>query len=119
MPTSQDLMGFGTPSQLAAMTGNDPVALTAAGSTQATATTITSHLVEMTATGADGLIMPSAAKIGTPYYIFNSSASTGLVYCPVGHTMNTTSNGSVSVATHKAVIIIQYKRLFWSSNLTA
>lgn len=119
MPTSQDYMGLGMPGQMAAMIGNDPVALTAAGSTQATATLITSHLIEMTATGADGLILPTTPRIGTPYWVFNSSASTGLVYCPVGHTMNTTSNGSVSVATHKGVVVIQYKRLFWMSILTA
>lgn len=119
MPTQTDLAGLGMPVELAAVLGNQPVAVTAAGSTQAGATAITTHLTAMTATGADGLILPSAAKIGTPYWIFNVSASTGLVYCPVGHTMNTTSNGNVSVATHLLVVCIQYSNKKWASILTA
>jgi hypothetical protein len=118
MPQSQDLMGVGEAWPLAALLGNDPQLLAAAGTTQATAALINNHSVEMTATGADGIILP-LAHIGSPFYIFNSSASTGLLYVPVGHTLNTTLNGSLSIATHKAVIIWQYKLKFWATILTA
>lgn len=119
MARPSDLMGVGLPPTLAAMLGNEPLAQTAAGSTQATATAIRSHLITMTATGADGLILPSAASVGTPYFVFNSSGSTGLVYCPVGQTMNTTSNGSLSIATHKMAMFIQVSKGVWASILTA
>ncbi len=119
MPTATDLMGLGMPGELAGLLGNQPQALTATGTTQAGAAAITAHLVTMTATGADGIILPITGKVGTPYYVLNSSASTGLVYCPVGHTMNTTSNGSVSVATHLGVLCIQMSKGVWASILTA
>ncbi len=119
MPTATDLMGLGMPGELAGILGNQPQALTATGTTIADASAITAHLVTMTATGADGIKLPITAKVGTPYYILNSSASTGLVYCPTGHTMNTTSNGYVSVATHVAAICIQMSKGVWASILTA
>lgn len=121
MPTPDDLLGLGMPPSLSGSLGNRPQTITAAGTTQAGATAMVngSHLFEMTATGADGIVVSSSAPIGTPIYVFNSSASTGLVYCALGQTMNTTSNGSVSVATHKLVVVIQYKKGAWASNLTA
>ncbi len=120
MPQAVDLMGMGVPPNLAAATGNTPLAVTAAGTTQATAAPAKSgsHMFEMTATGSDGIILP-VTLIGTPVYVYNSSGSTGLVYVPVGHTLNSTLNGNLSLATHKAAIFIQYKNAFWSSNLTA
>lgn len=119
MPTSTDLMGGGFSFLPAGMLGNDPVTLAAAGSSQATAALITSHLTEMTATGADGVILPSNAKIGTPYWITNSSASTGVVYAPVGQYLNTTQNGSLSMSTHTNAVFIQYKLNYWVSILSA
>jgi len=122
MPTSTDLMGTGVPPGTASIVGNDPVLLAAAGTTQGGATTITSHLVEFTATGSDGIVLPSAAKIGTPYYIFNSSGSTGKVYVPSGHNLVTTSstaNGSLSMTTGQRAIFIQYKLKNWTYVLSA
>jgi hypothetical protein len=119
MAQATDIMGLGMAPQQASLLGHQVSALTATGSTQATAATMRSSLVEMTATGADGIILPTGASIGKEYYVFNSSASTGLVYVPVGDTLNTTLNGSVSVATHKGVMLVQYKKGFWMSILTA
>jgi hypothetical protein len=119
MPKQSDLVGAGLPPLQAAILGNEPSALTATGSAQTDAAPILSHLVTMTATGADGVILPSGALVGTPYYVYNSSGSTGLVYCPVGHTLNSTSNGSLSLATHKQAIFIQVSKGVWASNLTA
>jgi hypothetical protein len=118
MATSNDLTGVGVPPIFANLIATDPVNITAAGTTQATATVARGELIEFTPTGSDGVMVPDPG-IGNPVFAFNSSASTGLVYVPVGHTLNTTLNGSVSVATHKGVLLIQYKRLFWFSILTA
>lgn len=119
MPMTQDYMGLGMASQLASMAGNDPNAVTAAGTTQATATTIKQHLVEITATGSDGVIFPSLAKIGTPYFVYNSSGSTGKVYVPVGHSLNGTLNSSLSMTTTQRAIFWQYKRNNWTYVLSA
>lgn len=119
MPTPDDLLGTGMPPLQAAVLGNGALAQTAAGADQAGATAIRSHLVTMTATGADGLRLPSNALVGTPYWVWNSSASTGLIYAPVGATMNTTLNGSLSLATHKLAVFIQTSKGNWASILTA
>ena len=120
MPMSQDLLGLGLPPNLSASLGNNPSTLTATGTTQATAASILggSHMVEMTASGSDGIILPSAAMIGTPYFVYNSSGSTGKVYAPVGHYMNTSLNSSLSVTTLKLAMFIQYKKGYWASILT-
>jgi hypothetical protein len=118
MALQTDLMGTGMPWSTAAYLGYTPQTVAAAGTTQANAATVQSKLIEMTATGADGIILPNA-DIGTPVNVFNSSSSTGLVYVPVGHTLNTTLNGSLSLVTHKGAIFIQYKNKFWYSILSA
>ena len=119
MPTAQDLMGASIPYPAAAILGNNPQLLVAAGTTQPTAAVIASHLVEMTATGSDGITFPTNFKVGTPAYIYNSSGSNGTIYVPSGHTLNNSLNGTLVLASHKAAILIQYKYKFWSSNLTA
>lgn len=114
-PQQTDLTGLGMSPMQAIELGNQPTSLTAAGSTQATAAAILSRLVNMTATGADGIILPSNALIGSPYWVFNSSGSTGKVYCAVGDTMNTVSNSSLSVTTLKLAVFIKHSKGNWSS----
>ena len=121
MAQGTDLMGHSMPFGLASLLGNDPALIAAAGSTQAGAKTISdnTYLVEFTATGADGIILPTKAKIGTPFFVINSSGSTGLVYVPVSQYLNTTQNGSLSMTTHTRAIFIQYKLNYWLSILSA
>ena len=115
-PTS--LMGLGMSPFLGNELGYEPVLVAAAGNSQTTAAVANNDMIEMTATGADGVILPDVG-VSNWVFVFNSSGSTGLVYVPVGHTLNTTLNGSLSVATHKGAILWQYKRLFWASVLSA
>lgn len=118
MALSTDLMGTGISYNSADKLGYNPQTLAAAGTTQGTAAVAVSKCIEMTATGSDGIILGNV-DIGTPCWVFNSSASTGLVYVPSGHTLNTTLNGSLSLATHKGGCLVQYKNKFWMSLLTA
>lgn len=118
MSTSTDLMGLGMGPFLASSFGNDNQLVVATGSTQLNAAPIQTTNTEMTATGADGIILP-AGRIGSIHFVYNSSGSTGLVYVPVGHTLSGTLNGSLSMVTHKAAIFWQYKLKFWASNLSA
>jgi hypothetical protein len=121
MPQSQDLMGFGESPFIAGLMGNNPQPLTAAGTNQGTAALIEvpDTLVEMTATGADGITFQDTSLVGTPYWIINSSGSTGNVYVPSGHTLNTTLDGSLAMTTHQRAVFIQYKKGFWFSILSA
>jgi len=119
MPQEVDLCDLGMPGPLADQLGFTATSLTATGSAQTDAALILSQLVTLTATGADGAILPTIATIGSPYWVFNSSASTGLVYCPVGSTMNGSLNSSTSVTTHKLAVFVQQARNKWSSILSA
>ncbi len=120
MPTATDLVGLGMPPQLANVLGNEPSAVTCAGTAQATATIAKSKNVELTAASSqDGAIVAADSLIGSAHYFFNSSATTAKVYCPVGATMNGSSNGSVSIAQNKGAFVWQYKKGAWASVLTA
>ncbi len=119
MALQTDLMGTSIPYNAAAILGYAPQTLAAAGTTQANAAVAASKCIEMTATGADGILLPNV-DIGTPCWVFNSSGSTGIVYAPVGHTLNTVaSTTGLSLVTHKGACFVQYKSKFWMSLLTA
>src|SRR6185369_8863832 len=106
MPASQDLMGLGMNAILAQLVGQDPQAVTAAGTTQATARAASGDVIEMTATGSDGIILPTG-PICQPFFVINSSASTGLVYTPVGSTLNgLASTTGLSLTTKSRAILL-------------
>jgi hypothetical protein len=119
MALQTDLMGTSIPYNAAAMLGYAPQTLAAAGTTQTNAAVAASKCIEMTATGADGILLPNV-DVGTPCHVFNSSGSTGIVYVPVGHTLNTVAGTTgLSLATHKGAIFVQYKNKAWMSVLSA
>lgn len=121
MPTQDDLLGAGMPVLQAGVLGNQPTTLVTAGTTQATAVLIKSHLVTLTtAASQTGAILPSGAKIGTPYYVSNPTATTGIVYAPVSTTLNgAASTTGLNLAQNKAAIFIQVSKGVWVSILTA
>lgn len=120
MPTGDDLVGLGMPPSLASILGNQPSSLTCTGTAQGTAATILSKLIELVAASSQtGAILPSGAHIGSPFYVFCSSSTSAVVYCPSGHTLNGTANNSLTLAQNKSAYLVQYKKGFWTSNLTA
>lgn len=120
MPTGPDLVGLGVPGELAAVLGNTDSTVTCAGTAQATATSIKTHNAALSAASSQtGAILPSAAKIGTPYYFVCTSSTAAVVYVPVGQLLNGTTNGSFTLAQNKAGILWQYKLNNWTSILTA
>lgn len=112
--TCDDLMGLGVPAQLSDLMGANPNALTCVGTAQATAAVIKSRNTELvTAGGQTAAVLPSTAKISQPFFVTTQSATTGLVFVPSGHSVNGSSNGSISIPQAKAAIIWQYKRNNW------
>lgn len=101
MPQQSDLVGAGLPPLPAALLGNQATSLAGAGTTQATAAAILSHLVKVTGSGSNtGAILPAAALVGTQYFVASlASGSPAVVYAPVGHTLNGTTNGKYTFAT--------------------
>lgn len=121
MPTQEALLGAGVPPLVGGLLGNSPSTLVTTGTTQATAAPILSHLVTLTtAASQTGAILPAAAQIGTPYYVSNPTSTTGIVYAPVGATLNgAASTTGLNLAQNKTAIFIQMAKGVWVSNLTA
>ena len=98
--------------------GEVVTALTAAGSTQATALPITaSAAIFGTVASGTGAIL--AQTSGARVLVRNGGANALLVYAPVGGTMNGTSNGSLSIATTKNALFVSADGTNWYSILSA
>jgi hypothetical protein len=124
MPTGDDLIGLGMPSELARSLGNSPNALACTGTSSATAATIKTHLVELVPSSSNtGAIFQSSAKVGSPHYFFNAQSTSAVIYVPSGDTFNGTLNGTFTLAQNKSAIITKYKVSagagYWASVLTA
>ncbi len=120
MPTCDDLTGLGVAGQLAEALGNQPLALGTLGTSQTASATIRSTNIELIASSSQtGAILPASAKVGTPYYVFCSSSTAGIVYAPSGQYLNGAQNGSVTLAQNKSTILIQYKRNYWMCQAAA
>ena len=126
MPQSTDLVGLGMAPELARELGNQASTLTClAASTQTGAAKILTTNVELSAASGslNSAILPTLAKVGTPYLFFGGSSTAALVYPPVGDNMNGSANAACTVAQNKGVIIMKYKQSgstgSWSSITTA
>lgn len=121
MSTVLDLMQLGMPGPLANRLGNTP--LTQAGATTAntTATAIQGHVTNATtASSQTAFILPAGASLGAPFYFFNSSSTTALVFPPVGGNFNGGStDASFSVVQNKAAFFLRLSATNWCVNLTA
>lgn len=114
MALAKELMGVGFSAGAASNIGGQYAALTATGSSQATATTVTASMVVVaSADGTKGLTLP-ACEVGAEIWVFNNSASTCPVYPDVGAAISVagtglgSGNSAFSQLTYKATI---YKRV--------
>lgn len=118
MPTADDLTGLGVPPSVASSLGNQPSNLTCAGTTQATAAVgLTKNVVLNAQSGATGAVPNSTAAIGSEHYYANGtlSATSAVVYCPVGHSLNGVLNNSVTIAANGFSILFQSSSKVWYS----
>jgi hypothetical protein len=122
MTKNTDLMSLGFAALAAQAEGYSSVAITAAGTTTTDATACDSQnkIFIMTATGADGIRMNTAVPLMQPIFVVNTSASTGLVYPFTGGAFNGGSaDAAISVAAHKALLLMRLSTTVWLSNLSA
>jgi len=121
MSTVADLMGVGMPGAQANRLGNTPTTQAGAGTAAAGATLIQGHLTNATtASSQTAFIFNAAASLGAPFWFFNSSATTALVYPPSGGNFNGgTTDASFSVAQNKLAVFIRISSTAWASILTA
>lgn len=122
MPSQDALMGLGLPAQLSAELGTNTQNLTTTGTTQAGAAKVLSRSVKLTtAASQTGAVIPAAGSaINEPYFFFNSTATTAVVYAPVGHTLNgAASTTGLNLPQNKACMLMQFAPGQWASILTA
>jgi hypothetical protein len=95
-------------------------ALTANNTTQATATAITSDIAVFTTVAASGAaVLPGTLGAGD-IVVFNGQATNALlVFCPVGGTMNGTSNASASIPVSKTARFVSADGLAWYALISA
>lgn len=110
------LTGIGMPAEQAVALGLTYGAVTAAGTTvtDATEVGVGITLVDMTATGSDGIKFSALAPLGVTYTVMNSSASTGKVYGSVGCNFSGGSDdAAISIVTHKSAQFIRVSATRW------
>lgn len=115
MSLASELVAAHLPPNTAAFIGGVPSTIASAGSTQGTATAITSSLVTATgATGATGVILP-AAMPGDSVTVYTSAATNALlVYPPTGAAINAASaNAAYSLAAQTAKRFICLSATQW------
>ena len=106
MPIDIELTGAGFPGgQANALQGSITLAVAAAGSNQAGATTIIACNSQVS-TGSGGVALPSWASTGDDFYISNNLGTTLSVYPPVGSSAKInggSANAAISVSANKGV----------------
>lgn len=124
MPTRASLTGIGMPAEHARALGYTfpATSITAAGTTSANATAALAaqNFILMTATGVDGIRLPTLPYQMTPTIVVNVSAAAGLVYPPTGGNFaGGSADAGISVPARKTIIIMRYSALGYSYNLSA
>ena len=110
-----DLTGTGMPAQLAQELGGPVSKLTGVGTTQSGAAVVLSRNTELNpGGGTTAFVLPSSAKVMQSYMFNNQQSTTGTVFVPSGHTLNSVANASVTVAQFATAIVWQYKPKNWT-----
>ena len=121
MPLATDMMGGGTSAgQAKAINGNRNLTLSAAGTTQATATAIkATNNVFTTVAASAGAVLPNANQADT-VRIYNRGANALTIYPPVGSRIFPAStNTGISLATNTFIELYKWEDTIWYGNLSA
>lgn len=119
-----DLMGLGIPHGPANRLGCSALtSLTGVGTAQVGGTAIpegTTNVSTVTAGGATAFVLPASAELEVPYFVYNPSATTALVFPPSGGAINAAgANASVGIAVNLSRIFIRKSTNVWQSYLAA
>lgn len=97
-------------------------AITAAGTTQATATVVKkdANFLDVTAAGgATGVVLPTDAEIGAEYWLCNASGTAATIYAPGSQTINGTAGSTgVSLANNAMRVFLKINATRWQSWVT-
>lgn len=122
MATTQELMGLGMPGPLAAIIGNTPMTVTGTGTAQAGGATLRSMSSLVTSSGQTAFTIPANASISRLFFVFNPSATTALIYPPVGVSASIgggAADAAFSLVQNKSAIIWRFSTTVFGAVLTA
>lgn len=116
-----DLMGLGMPGPLATLLGNTPGTIAGVGTSQATGALINSSMAQLTTTGgATAFTFRSTTTISRLFFLYNSSATSALIYPQVGGTIiGLSQDAAFTLAQNKSVLFWHWNSTTWVANLTA
>ena len=120
---SQVMAGGFSAGQATALNGTLKTAISAAGTTLATATALTNatNLVSTAAAGA-GVALPTAAAIGDTVYVFNDGSGNTMVVYPHKSTAqinNVTAGSGINLANNTACYFTMISATRWIANMSA
>lgn len=119
---AKELINLGISPEVAKRISQVPAALSGTGTTQSGATAIgadNNGVTLTTAGGATAFVLPTA-ELWRPYFLFNGSATTALIFPPSGHNINNAAaNASVSIAQNLGRLFMRVGSTQWISFLTA
>lgn len=121
MALVSDLMGTGVPAATATLLGNIPSTIAGVGTTQSGAAQITSSMAALTtASSQTAFVFRSTATITRLFFIYNSSATTALIYPQSGGTIvGLSQDAAFSLAQNKSALFWHFSSLVWVPLLTA
>ena len=121
MALANRMMGGGISAGMAmAINGDVSSAISAAGTTQGTATALTAGINVVTTAAASSGVILSDSEIGDEYEILNLGANAVTVYPPSGGRVNAiATNGGFTLATNTAVKVRKFTATRWAAFLSA
>lgn len=121
MSSAKELIGLGVPAAQANTLGFTVSSKTAAGTTQAAATLLTTNLTIVTsAGGADSVRLPANGIGGGPYIVAAISSTTVQVFPPTGGAIQGGStDAAFNVAQNKTAMFFKTTATAWVVNLSA
>jgi hypothetical protein len=117
MALATDLMGVGIPPEQATRLGVAIASVTANGTAQGDATTLTGRVSLVTTdTDETGVILPASAEIGSVWEVHNISSTTAVLYPPSGGNIDAGSdNAGVNIAQNRGRIVRRVSATAWKS----
>ncbi len=121
MATARDLMKGGMSAGTAkAMGGQTNMTVSAAGSTQGTATALTATNNFISTAAASSGVLLATEELGSDVWIYNGGANTLTVYPHTGGKINVAStNAGVSLGTNTLMILKRFSSTQWIAIVSA
>lgn len=121
MATVDDIMLGGTSAgQAKAIGGQVNLTVSAAGTTQGTATTLTASNSYISTAAANSGVILNSDEISSEFDIFNGGANAVKIYPPTGGNINQLSaNTATTLPQYSAVKIKRWSSTQWIANLSA